>query len=501
MKHLYLFILVFLLPTVQTIAQTEIAKIPLDNRLRDITEIIHFTDAKGKNLLKFQNKDHAQYSLIIEDSLQANKTIPLKERYELLECLSSNRDFTLFYKNERNNAIHTFNMGQRTISDKLSAINIPKSKERYITHFYHKGDFLVFKYSKSPFTLHTYTIGQTQSFVKQSQDFQHRKRETFVGQIKTNEEFILVRMSTNPFQLHFYRYVKHKGFEKRSVDIRSLYKVAGIDRRVSTADILFNESTPLLASIIDNTIYLYLDNVLYVNPSFSRKKNRMPLPNVLQLNWKNKQTKLLTFGGDTDYKFDNRSSMLLDNLYFKLLVSRQYFDLSIYDMTSDTLLKEYAYTANEDIELIHGEATVNKASYLSFDAGVAAIPLTLRKRNSTITDTKKILRSLSADNLFLDVYNDDNIIELEITGTRQQTILFDEVITTSFTGYLSKSDLEIVKNPEEITAPKWKEVEAYMDQLTQSNKDLEHIIVYESQGSIYVAYADEIKRYCRVVRF
>ena len=81
---------------------------------------------------------------------------------------------------------------------------------------------------------------------------------------------------------------------------------------------------------------------------------------MLLLDWELDNSKIISFDKQNTTNFTNRQVTLLDNLYFKLLVSKKSFDLSIFDVTNQQLLKQYAYQKDQQMDIIYGSAKRRK---------------------------------------------------------------------------------------------------------------------------------------------
>ena len=197
LNHLGL-ILLFTLCSFRSSAQVEITQIPLDKSLGSQIEIMQFSADQGRTLLHFRGKKFCQYSLVTEGELSESNTIALGAEHLFLDCIWDENDFTLFYRNKKNDSINLYRGGNQASSNRLVASNIESTGEKYLANIFGNGGFSVFKYSKSPFTLHEYRYADGQYFEKSSQSFDNQKGEQFFhGQIRTDDELIFVRLSLN----------------------------------------------------------------------------------------------------------------------------------------------------------------------------------------------------------------------------------------------------------------------------------------------------------------
>lgn len=485
-------------------AQTELTSIPLDKSLGSQIEIMQFSADQGRTLLKFRGKKFCQYSLIMEGKLSQSNTIALGPEHLFLDCIWDENGFNLFYRNKKNRRINLYKIGNQVSGNKLIATNIETTGEKYLANLFYQGGFSVFKYSKSPFSLHEYNYEDGQYFEKSSQSFNNDKSEQFFhGQIRTADEVIFVRLAlNNPYALHFYRYFENRGFEKKSIDIRAIYEKAGFQTKVFPSVNNLDASAVLSASVLGNDIYLDMEQLVDINPSMSKAVNLKQYPGILRLNWEQGNSEIISFDKDNRTDFVNRSIALSGKYYFKLLVSKNYLDLSIYEVGNQKLLENYVYNKDQDIDLIYEDARLTKTTNINLDMGSGvSIPLGIDHSKEEIIDTKVLLKNLSAEGLFLDVYQDENLIELRATGINQKAIILDRTLTASFVSYLSKSDLSIIKDLSDLDDPKWISVDDYIFNLTEKNNDIGNIIVYEQQGDIHVAYIDKQQRLCKIIAF
>jgi hypothetical protein len=497
-------ILLFVFYSFRTSAQTEITQIPLDKSLGSQIEIMQFSADQGRTLLQLRGKKFCQYSLVTEGKLSESNTIALGMEYLFLDCIWDENDFNLFYRNKKNDKINLYKAGNQASSNRLEATNIESSGEKYLANLFYQGGFSVFKYSKTPFTLHEYSYEDDQYFEKSTQSFDNRKGEQFFhGQIRTDDELVFVRLSlNNPYALHFYRYFKNRGFEKRTVDVRTIYEKAGFQTKVFPIIDNLDASIELSASILGNGIYLDMEQLVDINPSMSKAVNLRQYPGILHLNWEDGNGEIISFDKDNRTDFVNRSVALSGSYYFKLLVSKNFLDLSIYEVSSQKMLKNYIYNKDQLIDLIYEDARLSKTTNINLDMGSGvSIPLGIDHAKEKIIDTKELLKNLSDEGLFLDIYQDENLIELHATGINQKAIILDRTLRASFAAYLSKSDWSIIKNLSDLDDPNWMSVDEYIFNLTETNKDIGSIIVYEQQGNIYLAYIDKKQRLCKIITF
>ena len=85
----------FLLSCFSSFTQELHTAIPLDASLKEVREILQFSDDQGKILLKFRGKKFSQYSVLQHSELLENTTVKLEDRYELLETLHGENSFHL----------------------------------------------------------------------------------------------------------------------------------------------------------------------------------------------------------------------------------------------------------------------------------------------------------------------------------------------------------------------------------------------------------------------
>ena len=245
-----------------------------------------------------------------------------------------------------------------------------------------------------------------------------------------------------------------------------------------------------------------MEQLVDINPSMSKAVNLRQYPGILRLNWEDGNGEIISFDKDNRTDFANRSVVLSGSYYFKLLVSKDYLDLSIYEVSSQKMLKNYVYNKDQSIDLIYEDAILSKTTNINLDMGSGlSIPLGIDHAKQKVIDTKELLKNLSAEGLFLDVYQDEDLIELRATGINQKAIILDRTLRASFAAYLSKSDWSIIKNLSDLDDPKWMSVDEYIFNLTETNKDIGSIIVYEHQGNIYLAYIDKKQILCKIIAF
>ncbi len=495
---------ILLVCLVKSFAQNEFATIPLDTSLGDVHEMLQFSGGQSHILFKFQGEGLCQYSLLQQEKMIESKTLELGDKFNLLGWLYDENHFSLFYRNKKDKKFYVYSSDEQLLQDHLLEANIQEPEEKHLAGVYNQGDFLIFNYLKSPFALHTYRYKNGQHFEKQSQAFQNSKREKmFIGQILTDNEAVFVRLTMNPFTMHFYRYFKDRGFEKKSIEIRPLYNKIGIKgKRIFASDVLLNASSKLNASIQGSHVYVDMENLIHINPTLSKKENMKTHPGVLRLNWDGEEGEILSFNSKENFKFINRSVALLENLYFVLLVNKDALELSIYDVTSQKLLKKYTYKENQEIDLIHGDAWMNKKISVGLDLfSTVFFPIGIGDGHDKLIDNKTLLKNLSAETLFLDVFSDENIIELQITGMSQKEIFVDQTLTASFVGYLSKANLEIIKNFDDLEDPRWAAINEYIQELTKTNKNIGEFMAFPYQEHILVAFIDKKQRHCKIVAY
>lgn len=505
LSHL-VYVTILITSWVRSFAQNEFATIPLDNSLKNVNKIMQFSDDQGNILFNFHDGDICQSSLVKHDKNIESQTIAFNYRNNyFLECLFDENQFILFYKDNKNGTVNVYNIGKQSSSNQVLRTNIQDSEEKHLAYFQNQGEFLVFKYSKSPFTLHSYRYVDAQYFEKESQVFHNNKRERFfLGQIMTEDEMVFVRLTmNNPFSFHLYRYFKDKGFEKKSIDIRSIYQNAGFETKVFPSDNMrFESATELSAFIQGDNIYIDMESLIHINPTFSRIDNSKNYPGILRFDWESEDSEILTFDKNNSTNFSNRCVVLLDSLYIKLLVNRNYFDLSIFDISSQKLLKNYAYNKDQKIDLIYEDARMGKTTTidLSLRSGIH-IPIEIDHAQDEIIDTKKLLKNLSEENLFLAAYCDENIIELSVKGINYKGVILDKTHTAGFVSYLLKSDLSIIKNSNDLEDSRYLEIDEYLLNLTKTNENLGNTIVYRHHESIHVAYIDKKERHFKIITF
>lgn len=495
-------IAIFLLYMVGLFAQTTVAVIPLDSSLEEVRETMQFSAGQGNVLFKFRGRDFCQYSILRQDSVVKSEVVKLGDNYDFLEYFHDEKNFNLFYRDRKKENIYTLIVGEESYSELLKT-NIENTDEKYLTSCYNQGDLLVFKYSESPFTLHTYRYRVDQEFEKKSQVFDNEKgRRFFLGYIMNAGELVFVQTTiANPFVFYFYRYRKDKGFEEKMIDIRSVYKKAGFKTKVFPKEINFNAATQLSASVQDSHVYLDMENLIKINPSFSKSINLKQHPGVLWLDWESDDCEIITFDkNNTNYA--NRSVALSGDFYFKLLVSKHYLDMSIFELSSKKLLKKYAYNRGQQIDVVYEGAKLSKTKSINLNfSTITYLPININRPKEEIIDDKELLKNLSAGTLFMDAYSDGSIIELNVTGIRQKEMIFDVNLAASFTGYFSKSDLSIIKNLGQLEDARYTEIESYLKRLTSTNENISNTIVYAHKAGIYLSYIDEKAMHCNLVRF
>lgn len=499
--RIIVFLILLLVFFNKSFAQKEITSIPLDNSLGKLSEIIQFSDGQGNTLFKFDGKDYCQYSILFQDTLIKSKIQEIDDRFEFLECIRNNNDFTLFYRDTKKGDINIYNIGGET-SAQFEKTNIQGSEESYLANAYYNGNFLVFRYTQSPFTIHTYTYKDGQYFQKKSQSFKNSSNEKlFLGKIQTENEIIFVRLTfNNPFAFHFYRYEPEKGFEKRSVNIEDAYREVGVKTKVVPSALEYTPSNQLSAYVQKNHVYLDMGNLVHLNPSLSRKINSRQFPGILEFDWKNEKGEIISFDRNNTTDFGNRSVAMLDNLYFKLIVTKNYFDLSIFELSSRELLKRFTYNQDEEIEILNRSARLQKTKSVNLNlSSMVFFPMEVGKPNAKDIDTKELLRKLSRGELFLNVFSDGNLIELNVSGIDIQERIFDVILEASFSCYFLKEDLSVIKNFDYTADARYAQIDEYVNELIQKNKEIEKFIVYSDHGKTHIAYIDKKNENCRII--
>lgn len=481
--------LIFYLGNLSTAhAQTELGTIELDPSLEDVQEIRHFYDDQGNFLFNFMGNEFFQFSLLRGDTLASSKTLYLPDKHQFLDAIYDENHLSLFYRNKKEKDVYLYYTDMQTLPEYMVKAGTRQDKEISLADVYHQGDFLSINYSRKPFTFHTYCNQENQAFVKQEQVFDSGWNWQFFGRIQTQEEIIFVRLQQKNSILHFYRYFKGRGFEEISFSLRSLYKERGFSSNGNTGggtDYIdyYTANKRWDAFIEGEDIYLDLS------------------PGILHLNWTTKEPQLLSFDAPDDIPFVNRKFELLGNCYYKLLVNRSQLELSIYDIASQSLLKKYAYKANQNIDLIYGFAQKSKRLYsnLRLWRG-ASIPVSTRYGKTKKINTEELLNNLSAESLSFRVSNDGDAIKLEVSGTDYKGVWVEKSETASFVGFLNAADLEIIKEEEESIDPIFTVIDEYIAQLEEGTI-LGEYYTYYYQDKIHLAYIDKNLNCCKIIGF
>lgn len=100
-QHKIISIALFLIFLNKSFAQELVATIPLDVSIEKVNEIIQFSDDQDNIMFKFDSKNYCQYSLLRQNKLIERKTLKVNDRYEFLECLHHENNFTLFYADKK----------------------------------------------------------------------------------------------------------------------------------------------------------------------------------------------------------------------------------------------------------------------------------------------------------------------------------------------------------------------------------------------------------------
>lgn len=482
-------------------AQKEFATIQLNPFLTGNTKMLQFLDDQGNLLFHFNLNSLNQFSLIQQNKEIKSQSINFSKKFRFQESIYNQDHFTLFYRHKGNKEVHLYRAYKNALSNQLVPTNAKGPKEKDLLSIFHKGEFLVFNYSKKPFTLHTYRYIEGEVFEKESQVFQENRRVFFWGRIILDEEIIFVRVSLNPQTIHFYRYSQDKGFEKRSLELSPLYEKAGIKAKVAFSQDLYFGSTIDLSSYVDGEdIYVDMDNL--INISSLRRSYKRPYPGILRLNWNSGKGEILSFDTIGQWKFRNRVVALYGHLYFKFLTDKNHLQLSIYDIIQRSLIKKYTYHKDQKIRLIHGQAQFHKRSTLYFNLfSLIPVSVNLGLRKIKKIKNKKLLQILASGSNFIEVLSDEKLIELRIQGSRERNGLIAKTEIVNFVAYLSRSDLSIIENFEELPSYKWKTIDQYINNLEARNKNLGEYIVYNFQDEIHLAYIDKKLKQCKIIAF
>ena len=502
LKRLIL-VIVLLAGLAKVHTQKEFATITLDDNLKEVKEILKFSDDQGHLLLNFHNRYTYQYNLIRPDKTIETQSIKLDKRYRFIESIYDEKEFTLFYRNTRTKDIYLYRADKQFLPDSILKSNTSGPKEKALLGTFSQGDFWIFNHSRKPFTLHTYRYLEGKKFEKRSQAFLNSKRETsFAGRILTEDEIILVRYTLSPPILHFYRFFKDSGFERRSIELRPIYEKVGFRNKIRMVDIFYLSSNNELSAYIQgDDIYLDMENLISANDF--RARNKRYYPSVLRLNWESGDAQVLRFDTLGQWKFRNRAVVLKDNLYFKLLMDKERLDLAVYDIVKAKRIKRYSYHRDQEIDLFHGQASLNSRTsfYLGFFSSSVLVPVALGNGKNKKISNKKLFKHLSSAPLFLDVSSDDEVIELSASGTRQREVFVLKTETASFTSYLSKPNLNIIDNIDDFNDPRWKLIDQFLERLSKEKKKLGVYTIYQYRDQIHLAYIDKKLKCCKIIAF
>ncbi|TNE46848.1 MAG: hypothetical protein EP344_19900 [Bacteroidetes bacterium] len=501
--------------------QTELATIALHPSLEDVRVMRHFHDDRGNTLFDFMGDTISQFSLVKGDSLVSSKTVGLPhrasagadflqkhfpllpDRHQFLNAVYDEGHVSLFYRNNAEKDVYLYYSDMQTLPDHLIKLDVRQGKERALADVYHQGDFLVFNFSRKPFTFHTYRCHGDQAYEKKEQVLENRNNWQFLGRIQTDAEIIFVRLQMKDLTLHFYRYFKDRGFEKVAVPLVPLYKAKGLNARrginITYAN-YFNADNRLDAFVEGDDIYLELTKFLPFGPGPGTGNKANLSAGILHLNWTTEKSQLLSFDAPEDKWFLRRFD-LLGSRYYKLLVNRSKLELSIYDVESQDLLKKYAYTADQNIDLIYGVAEQSKRLHGNMNwGGGFSTPVSMGYRNIKGLDTRALLDNLSAGSLSFQARNSGDKIRLDVSGTDYKGVFVNKSETARFVGFLNASDLEIMDEQAEPVDPVFATIEDYIAQL-EENARLGAYEIYFHQGKPHLAYIDKHLNCCKIIVF
>ncbi len=484
-----------------SIGQTEYANIELDNSLSSVEDIQQISDQKGNTILVFQSKKHLQFTLIKPGGQSTSKYFKTKRRFTLIQSFNDEDYFYFFYQDKKS-TIHLYKTEKHTLNEHFEKILPAHKTQKQLSELLYKGEFLAFKYSKKPFAIHTYEYKDGVKFKKNSQVFDNHKKENFfVGRMLNNKEFISVRMTLNPLTYHFYRYRGAGVFEKKSIQLRPLYDEIGIKGKHALPEVDFlSPYFNLNFHIEDEDIYLDLGQLISINSL--KHYTKQPKAGVLRFNWEKEEAEILMAKLNPDWKFTGRSFILHDSLYFDLTTSKEKLDLSIYNIKNQKLLKNYAYSVEDSIGLIQSQPLVSSTSTMYMDLfSETSIPIKIKDKTYASISNEDLFKILSGENLYLDVFSDDSIIELQFSGVYFKNVVYEVRESVAFSGYLSKTNFEIVEESALPENTRWQKVDELIEALEKHQKDLELYISYESGGRLYLVYTVKNKNEARVIQF
>lgn len=482
-------------------AQLELASFGLEPQLIKANELLCYQDDEGRALLTFGNAYMAQYALFESDMLIKSSTHKWKTRRDFTDAVLDQQHLRLFYQDPRDKNVWVFETDMKEFPTEMQASNIDADGLKYLTDAFLPGEYMFVYAQRKPFSLHTYSYVEGNTFQLQSQAFPKSKNEIYLGKIETEQELVIAKATLNPFTFHFYRYIQGEGFVKKSVEIRPLYDQVGVNGRnvfYTTEPYNIGPLLPLAAHIEGDEIYLEMEYLTHIN-SFRQGTNR-PYAGVLHFDWNSELGEILIFDQPDDFRFANRSVTLNQSRYYKFLVNKDSFQLEVFDVRNQQLLKTITYNQDQEVDLIHGQGQVYKQHLLYLQPVEGAfVEFNLEDKLEKI-DSKTLFKSLSKEVMYIDVISDDDLIELRITGTNMKGIFFARSETISFVGYLSNPDLQIVNDIRQDQDPRWSKIEDYLNRLAEK-KALGAYVFFTKGERIYLAYLDPQAESCRIIAF